>query len=56
MKNSHQGKELFEKYKVYNKFDIHELKYSDDKVFKELDRKMADEYETIYNQYNELKH
>ena len=56
MKNSHKGEELFEKYKVYNKFDIHELKYSDDKVFKELDRKMADEYETIYNQYNELKH
>ena len=56
MKNSHKGEELFEKYKVYNKFDIHELKYSDDEVFKELDYKMAEQYEMIYNHYSELKH
>lgn len=41
-------------FQVFSKYDIHDLKYSTDEVYTELDKKMADNYERIYNQYKTL--
>lgn len=55
MKYNADGQRLYDNYRVFSKFDIYDLKYSEgDNLDVMLDNKMAEAYEKIMKQFAEL--